>query len=135
MEKKNRSKEIKERIFLGNKAYYANQALFKSKLLSKNSKLKMYWTLMRPVVINTCEIWVITKTIKQKLLVFERKILRKIFGPTKERDGTWWIKTNDELNKLIKNKTIINYIKSQRLDWFWHVHRMPDERMVKKVYE
>jgi hypothetical protein len=39
------------------------------------------------------------------------------------------------LNKLIGNKTIINYIKSQRLGWLGHVHRMPDERMVKKVYE
>jgi hypothetical protein len=47
--------EIKERIVLGSKAYYANQALFKSKLLSKNSKLKMYWTLLRPVVTYTCE--------------------------------------------------------------------------------
>jgi hypothetical protein len=43
--------------------------------------------------------------------------------------------TNDELNKLIGNKTIINYIKSQRLGWLGHVHRMTDERMVKKVYE
>jgi hypothetical protein len=67
-------------------------------------------------------------------LVFERNILRRIFGPTKERDVTWRIKTN-ELNILIGNKTIINFIKSQRLGWLGHVHRMPDERMVKKVYE
>jgi hypothetical protein len=62
-------------------------------------------------------------------------ILRRIFGRSKERNGTWRIKTNDELNKLIGNKTIINCIKSQRLGWLGHVHRMPDERMVKKVYE
>jgi hypothetical protein len=68
-------------------------------------------------------------------LVFERNILRRIFGPTKERDGTWRIKTNYELNKLTGNKTRINYIKSERLGWLGHVHRMPDERMVKKVYE
>jgi hypothetical protein len=68
-------------------------------------------------------------------LVFERKILRRICGPAKERNGTWRIKTNDEFNKLIGNKTIINYINSQRLGWLGHVHRMPDERMVKKIYE
>jgi hypothetical protein len=45
---------------------------------------------------------------KNKLMVFERKVLKRIFGPTKERDGTWRIKTNDE---LIKHKNIINYIK------------------------
>jgi len=38
-------------------------------------------------------------------MVFERKVPRKIFGPTKERDGTWRIKTNDELNKLIRQRT------------------------------
>jgi hypothetical protein len=46
--------EIKERIVLRNKPHYANQALFKSKLLSKNSMLKMYWTLVRPVVTYAC---------------------------------------------------------------------------------
>jgi hypothetical protein len=85
------------------------------------------------VVTYACETWVLKEAIKQKLLVFERTILRRIFGPTKERDGTWRIKTKDELNKSIGNKTIINYIKSQRLGWLGHVHRMPDKRMVKKL--
>jgi len=64
--------------------------------------------------------------------VFERKLLRKMFGPTKERDGTWRIKTNDE---LIRHKNIINHIRAQRLSWFGHLQRMPEERMVKKVYK
>ena len=70
-----------------------------------------------------------------KLRVFERKILRRIFGPVKERDGTWWIKTNEELERLIDNKNITNYIKAQTLAWFGHVHRMPDNSMVKKIFE
>jgi hypothetical protein len=47
---------------------------------------------------------------KNKLMVFERKVLRKIFGLTKERDGTWKIKKNDELCELrvIRHKNIIN---------------------------
>jgi len=49
-------------------------------------------------------------------------VLRKIFGPTKERDGTWRIKTKDELDKLIRHKNVINYIKAQRLSWFGHLH-------------
>jgi len=68
-------------------------------------------------------------------MIFERKMLRKIFGPTKERDGTWRIKTNDELDKLIRHKNIINYINAQRLSWFSHLHWMPEERLVKKVYK
>jgi len=43
-------------------------------------------------------------------VVFERKVLRKIVGPTKERDGTWRIKTNDELDELIRQKNVINHI-------------------------
>jgi len=73
--------------------------------------------------------------IKSKLRVFERKVLRRIYEPTKESDGTWRIKSNEELNRLIGNKNIINYIKAQRLAWFGHVHRVPGSSMVKEVYE
>ena len=72
------------------------------------------------------------ENIKTKLRVFERKALRRIYGPTNVSDGT---KLNEELNRLTGNKNIINYIKAQRLAWFGHVHRMPDNSMVKKVYE
>jgi len=75
------------------------------------------------------------KWIKSKLRVFERKVLRRIYGPTKESNGTWRIKSNEELNRLIGNENFINYIKAQRLAWFGHVHRMPHNSMVKKVHE
>jgi hypothetical protein len=55
-------------------------------------------------------------------MVFERKLLRRIFGPTKERDGTCRIKTNDELDELIRQKNIINHTKAYRLSWFSHLH-------------
>ena len=64
--------------------------------------------------------------------VFERKVLRRIYGPTKERDGTWRIKSNEELNRLTGNKNITNYIKAQRLAWFGQVHRVADNSMVRK---
>jgi hypothetical protein len=73
------------------------------------------------------------ETTIQKLLVFERKILRRIFGPTKENQ-IWRIKTNEEQDKLIKHKNIVNYIKAQRLSWFGHVQRMSDSRTVKKIF-
>jgi hypothetical protein len=124
--------EIQHRITLGNKAYYANKFLFKSRLVSKKSKLKLYWIIIRPIVIYACATRVLKETTKNKLMVFERKVLRKVFGPTKERDGTWRIKINDELDKLIRHKNIINYMKAQRLSWFGHLHRMPEEIMIKK---
>ena len=79
--------EIQYRITLGNKAYYANQCFFKSRLVSKKSKLKLYWSNIRPIVTYVCETWVLKETIKNKLMVFERKVLRRIFGPAKERDS------------------------------------------------
>jgi hypothetical protein len=84
----------------GNKEYYADRSIHKSRSVCKKSKLKIYRTVIRPVVTYSCETWVLIEAIKQKLLVFERKILRGIFGPAKELNGTWGIKTNSELNKL-----------------------------------
>jgi len=79
------------------------------------------------------ETWILKENIIQKLLVFERKILRRIFGLTKENQIRK-VKTNEELDKLIKHKNIINYIKAQRLSWFGHIQRMPDTRTVKKIF-
>ena len=83
----------------------------------------------------TCasETWVLKETTIQKLLVFERKILRRIFGPTKENQ-IQRIKTNEELDKLIKHKNIVSYIKAQRLSWFGHVQRMPDTGTVNTLW-
>jgi len=97
--------------------------------------LKLYWSIIRPTVTYACKVWVLKETIKNKLMVFESKVFRKIFGPTKERNGTWRIKTNDELDELIRHKNIINHIKAQQLNWFGHLHRMPEDRMVKKVHK
>jgi hypothetical protein len=98
--------------------YNVNQDLFKSKLLTKKSKLWMYQALVRPVVTYACKMWVLKENTKLKLQVFERKVLRRIYRLTKENDGTWRIKLNEELNRLIGDKNIINHIKAQRLAWF-----------------
>jgi hypothetical protein len=102
-------------------------------LFFKQSKLKLYRTVIRPIVTYASETWVLKETIIQKPLVFERKILRRIFGPTKE-NHIWRVKTNEELNKMIKHKNIINYIKAQRLSWLGQVQKMPDTRTVKKMF-
>jgi len=58
-----------------------------------------------------------------------------LFLQKKEIVGTWRIKTNDELNELIRHKNIINHIRAQRLRWFGHLHRIPGEIMVRRVYK
>ena len=109
--------------------------MFQSKLLSRKSKLKLYWTLIRPVAAHACETWVLKENSVQKLMIFERKILRKIFGPTKEPNGLWRIKTNEELDEMIQRKNIIRFIKSQRLKWLGHIERNQKEREVTKIYK
>jgi hypothetical protein len=91
--------EIQERIALGNKVYFANKKMFQSRLISKREKLKLYYLVIRPTY--SCETWILKETIINKLLVCERKILRKIFGPNNE-NGIWRIKTNQELDEIIK---------------------------------
>jgi hypothetical protein len=82
----------------------------------------LYWSIIRPTVTYVCEAWVLKETIKKnKLMVLQRKVLRRIFGLTKERDRTWRIKTNDESDVLIRHKNIINHIKARRISWFGHL--------------
>jgi len=94
-----------------------------------------YWSIIRPTATCGCEVWILKENIKNMLMVFDRKVLRNIFGPTKERVGTWSIKTSDYLDELIRHKNVVNHIQAQRLIWFGHLHRMAEERMVKKVYK
>jgi hypothetical protein len=54
-------------------------------------------------------------------------------GPKNEK-GIWRIKTNQELDEIIKHKNIINFIRAQRLSWFGHIERMQGTRMVKAIY-
>jgi hypothetical protein len=61
--------------------------------VSRKSKLKFYWTVIRPIVVYGCETWVLKESIIQRHSVFERKI----FGPTKVDNSIWRIKTNMEL--------------------------------------
>jgi len=68
------------------------------------------------------------------LLVFERKILRGIFGPT-IGNQTWRIKNNEELDKLIKHENMVNYIQAQRLSWLGYIQRMPEARTAKKIFK
>ena len=73
--------EIAERIAKGNKAYYANAKLIKSKFLKKNTIMKIYKTMIRPVVTYSSQTWTLTAKDENNLRIFERQILRKIFGP------------------------------------------------------
>jgi len=68
-----------------------------------------------------------------KLMTFERKIMRKIYGPTRTEDGYWRIKTNQEISDVLKGQNIIGFIKKQKLHWLGHVERMAEDNIVQRI--
>jgi hypothetical protein len=68
---------------------------------------------------------------ERALAVFERKILRKIYGPVEENE-LWRIRRNDELEAVIKGENIVRSIKCQRIRWLGHIERMQGIAIPKK---
>jgi len=80
------------------------------------------------------EAWALTKKEEQALLIFERKIFRRIrvYGP-KYENGEWKSRTNRELEEMSKGESIVKWIKGQRISWLRHLESMEEDRMPKKV--
>jgi len=126
--------EIKSRLRLGNACYHSVQNLLSSRLLSRNLKIKVYRTIILPVVLYGCETWSLTLREERKLKVFENKVLRRIFGPRRDEvTGEWRRLHNEELNDLHPSPNIVRVIKSRRMRWAGHVAHMGEDRGVYRV--
>jgi len=77
--------------------------------------LQIYRTLIRPAVTYGCETWTLTSRNEQQLRIFERKILRKLFGPVQDENRILRIRKNHALNELIRNAYIVVFIKNRRM--------------------
>jgi hypothetical protein len=99
----------------------------------KNLKIKIYKTVILPVVLYGCETWSPTLREEHRLRVFENRVWRKIFGPKREEDGSWRKLHNDELHSLYSSPNIVRVIKSRMLKWVRHVARMEEGRAVYSV--
>jgi len=89
-------------------------------------------TLIRPVVTCGAETWTLTKKEEQAVLIFGRKIFRRIYGP-KYENGEWKSRTNRELEEMSKGENIVKWIKGQKIRWVSHLERMGEDRMPKKI--
>ena len=122
---------IKCRLKSGNACYYSVQNLLSSSLLSKNLNIKIYRTIILPVVLYGCETWSLTLREECRMRVFENRILRRIFGHKRDEvTGEWRKLHNEELNDLHSSQYIVRAIKSRRMRWARHVARMVGSRDV-----
>jgi hypothetical protein len=103
--------EVKNRLNLGNTCYYSVQNLLSSHLISKNLKIKVYKTVILPIVLYGCETWSLTLREEHRLRVFENKSVEDI----------WRKLHNEELHSLYSLPNIVRVIKSRMMRWVGHV--------------
>ncbi|KAL4154026.1 hypothetical protein QTP88_001859 [Uroleucon formosanum] len=123
-EKNNVTNEIAARIQAGNRCYYGLTKILSSRTISRRMKERLYTSLIRPVVLYGSETWPIREMDEHKFMVFERKVLRKIYGPVKDEiTGEWRRRKNIELEILYGNADIVEVMRSRRLRWAGHAWR------------
>jgi hypothetical protein len=108
--------EIKEITAAGNRTYHAHKILFISKLVSRNVILQLYNALIRPTVTYASERWVLKEHVINKLMTLERNIMKKIYSATRTDDGYWRIKTNQQINGILKGQNMIGFIKKTKTE-------------------
>jgi hypothetical protein len=126
--------EIESRLNSRNTCNHSVQSLLPSCLLSGIVKVKMYKTIILPVVLCGCETWCVTLRDEHILRVLENRLLRRIFGPNRaEVMGEWRKVHNGELHNLYSSPDIIRQMKSRTTRWVRHVARVGEEKKVNNV--
>ena len=128
----NMSTEIHHRLLTANRCYYGLQKQLRSHHISLNTKKKLYKTLIRPVLLYGSETWAVGNTDRSRLDVFERKVLRTIYGPVND-DGCWRKRHNHEVYKLYRDPDVCREIKARRVRWLGHILRKDEADPCRKL--
>jgi hypothetical protein len=109
-------------------------SLLSSHLLFRNLKVKIYKIIILPVVFYGCEAWSLTLREDHRLRVFENRVLRRLFGPKRDKvKGEWRKLHNGEVHNLYSSRDIIRHIKSRVMRWEGHVACMGEGKNVFRV--
>ena len=130
----NISTEIKRRITLANRCFFGLKRQLSNKALSRTTKVTLYNTLIIPVLLYGAETWTLLKADEEAIGLFERKVLRAIFGPVCV-DGIWRRRFNHELYGLYGGMSLVKRLRIQRLRWLGHVERMDSTAPARRVFE
>jgi hypothetical protein len=121
--------EIRSRLNSGHACFHAVKTLLSSHLLSRNAKIKIYETVILPVVLYGYETWSLSLREEHRLWVFENRVFRRIFVPKRDEVTGGWRKLNNEkLHCLYSSPGIVRVIKARRMRWAGHVSHMGEVR-------
>ena len=109
-----------------NRAYFDLNKILSSKIIWRRTKIRIYKTIIYPILTYGSETWILNKKEEKQLIVFENNILRKIFDPINE-DNVRRKRHNYEIRELYKEPDIIAELKSRRLRWVGHILRKQDD--------
>jgi len=130
----NNQEEIKSRQTSGNTCCHSVQNVLSSSLISKNIKIKIYRTIILPVVLYGCETRSLILREELRWRVLENRALRRLFGPNRDEVTREWRKLhNEELNDMSSSPNIVRVIKSRIMRWAGRVARMGEKRGVYRV--
>ncbi|VVC41756.1 Hypothetical protein CINCED_3A016126 [Cinara cedri] len=91
--------------------------------------------MIRPIALYSCETWATTKTDKQNLARFERKVLRQIFGPRRNQNtGDYEQRKNEEVINMLEDSDIIATMKIKRISWAGHIWRGREQTIGQVIY-
>ncbi|GFX52023.1 reverse transcriptase domain-containing protein [Trichonephila clavipes] len=122
--------EINNRIKSANKCCFGLKKQLRSKFISGKTKLRLYKTLILPVLLYASETWTLNLENIRALETSERKALRAIFGPVKDQE-CWRTRYNFELYRLYKEPQVTRVIRSNRLRWLGHIWRSPENNQTR----
>jgi hypothetical protein len=112
--------EIQRRIDQASRVYLSLLPIVGSRVIHRQTKIKLYKSVVRPMIWYASESWTLSKSSKSAVNAFESKVLRTIFGPMRGK-STWKIRYNNELHKQSEEPSMSDIIELKRYQWTGHI--------------